>query len=71
MSHSSGILVHQNLQLTKTYISILFSIKSEVAAPSKAPAPVTGDAPAKPAAQLVTPWDVQGEISADGKALEM
>jgi hypothetical protein len=26
---------------------------------------------AKPAAQLVTPWDVQGEISADGKALEM
>jgi hypothetical protein len=52
----------------------LFSVKSAVTAPSKAPAPVPSqiaEESAKPAAQKVTPWDVQGEISADGKALEM
>lgn len=51
-----------------------FSVKSAVAAPSKASAPVPtqiAEESAKPAAQKVTPWDVQGEISADGKALEM
>lgn len=59
------------------------SATGNIAAPSTAPAPITAAAAAKSEAiaqpdsktggkaQVVTPWDVQGEIDAEGKALEM
>lgn len=64
-------------------IHILDRATGIIAAPSTAPAPVTAAAVAKSEeiaqpdskaggkAQVVTPWDVQGEIDAEGKAMEM
>lgn len=53
----------------------MISASGIIAAPSTAPAPVpesvAAETKGESKAQVVTPWDVQGEIDAEGKAMEM